>query len=91
MRYVFFVFFILFFFVLIILQVQCESLIMDDCIFNDIYVLKMINQILVVCGNYIYSLELYSGWQGIMAKMYFKVGVEFNQDDEIIFFNKSGE
>ena len=91
MRYALLAFLILSLFAPTTLQAQCESLITDDRILNDIHVLKTTNQTLVVRGNYTYSLELHSGRQGITAKMYSKAGVEFNQDDEIIFLNKSGE
>ena len=44
-------------------------------------------QTMVVRGNYSYSLSLQSDDKGLTAKLISKGGVEFNQDDEIIFMD----
>ncbi|MCB0588984.1 MAG: hypothetical protein KDD06_27095, partial [Phaeodactylibacter sp.] len=66
---------------------QCDALIAEDKVLDGTHVLRTTNQTLVVRGNYTYSLELRSDSKGITAKMYSKAGVEFNQDDEIIFMD----
>ncbi|HQU61373.1 MAG TPA: cell envelope integrity protein TolA, partial [Saprospiraceae bacterium] len=68
---------------------QCEALITEDRVIEGTHVLRTINQTLVVRGNYTYSLELRSDNKGITAKMFSKAGVEFNQDDEIIFMDEN--
>ena len=42
---------------------------------------------LVVRGNYSYSIELSNDTRGVTAKMFSKGGEEFNQNDEIIFMD----
>ena len=71
-------------------QSQCEALIVEDKVIDGTHVLRTINQTLVVRGNYTYSMELRSNSKGITAKLFSKAGVEFNQDDEIIFMDDNG-
>jgi hypothetical protein len=69
------------------MSAQCESQIVEDRVIEGTHTLRTMNQTLVVRGNYTYSMELISDKKGITAKVYSKAGVEFNQDDEIIFMD----
>ncbi|MCB0579927.1 MAG: hypothetical protein KDD10_11550, partial [Phaeodactylibacter sp.] len=71
-------------------QSQCETLIAEDKVIDGTHILRTTTQTLVVRGNYTYSMELRSDSKGITAKVYSKAGVEFNQDDEIIFMDVNG-
>ena len=66
---------------------QCANLITDDRVLDGTHILKTTTQTLVVRGKYSYSISLQSGTRGITARMFSKAGVEFNQDDEIIFMD----
>ncbi|MFK7936094.1 MAG: hypothetical protein AB8G22_21450 [Saprospiraceae bacterium] len=66
---------------------NCSGVIADDRKINGVHRLQTEVQTLVVRGNYSYSLELMSGAKGVIAKVYSKSGVEFNQGDEIIFMD----
>ncbi|MCB0568268.1 MAG: hypothetical protein KDC66_00815, partial [Phaeodactylibacter sp.] len=70
-------------------QSQCDALIVEDRVIEGTHILRTSMQTLVVRGNYTYSLELRSDNKGVTAKVYSKAGVEFNQDDEIIFMDEN--
>ena len=66
---------------------SCDALIAEDKIIGGAHLLRSHPATLVVRGSYTYSLELMSSDKGITAKIYSKGGVEFNQDDELIFMD----
>ena len=66
---------------------SCDALIAEYKIIGGAHLLRSHPATLVVRGSYTYSLELMSSDKGITAKIYSKGGVEFNQDDELIFMD----
>jgi len=68
---------------------NCEGQIAENKHVGGTQILKSKVQTLVVRGNYTYSIELGHNEKGILARFYSKGGVEFNQDDEIIFFDQN--
>ncbi|MCB0636973.1 MAG: hypothetical protein KDC54_10175, partial [Lewinella sp.] len=66
---------------------SCEELIADNRVIGGTHILRSQSQTLVVRGNYTYSMELISDDKGITALVVSKGGIEFNQDDEVIFMD----
>ncbi|MEO0044368.1 MAG: hypothetical protein RL329_3816, partial [Bacteroidota bacterium] len=64
---------------------QCNGFIIENQTVGNTHFLRSTNQTLVVRGNYVYSMELLTNDKGIFARMVSRNGVEFNQDDEVIF------
>ncbi|MEL7220766.1 MAG: hypothetical protein AAGJ93_05565, partial [Bacteroidota bacterium] len=65
----------------------CNQYISDDRIIGRTHLLRSEQTTLVVRGNYSYSISLSSDDKGITAQMESAGGVEFNQDDEVIFMD----
>ncbi|MBL7794670.1 MAG: hypothetical protein JNK77_20210, partial [Saprospiraceae bacterium] len=63
---------------------DCGAWIAENKVVGGTHILKSHPVTLVVRGNYSYSIEIMSDDRGIIAKMYSKAGVEFNQEDELI-------
>ncbi|MEM0995362.1 MAG: hypothetical protein AAGI49_20180, partial [Bacteroidota bacterium] len=75
-------------FAILFVQAQnCDLLISEDKVIDDIHILRTEPQTLVVRGSYSYSITIRNERKGILATMTSKAGVEFNQDDEIIFMD----
>ena len=68
---------------------NCSGQIADDKVIEGIHILRTNAITMVVRGNYSYSIELINDNKGVTATVYSKNGVEFNQDDEIIFMDLS--
>ncbi|MEL6973077.1 MAG: hypothetical protein AAFO02_23135, partial [Bacteroidota bacterium] len=70
------------------LQAQtCDQHIADDRIIAGTHILRSVQTTMVVRGNYSYALALMSDDKGITARMESSGGIEFNQDDEVIFMD----
>jgi len=67
---------------------QCSNWIIDNAVVAGNQLVKTKPMTLVVRGNYTYSIEFKATDRGIQAKMVSKAGVEFNQDDEVIFMDR---
>ncbi|MBK8705953.1 MAG: hypothetical protein IPN33_21955 [Saprospiraceae bacterium] len=63
---------------------DCGAWIAENKVVGGTHILRSQPVTLVVRGNYSYSIEIMSDDRGIIAKMYSKAGVEFNQEDELI-------
>ena len=68
---------------------NCGSVIVQNRMISGTQFVTSNLQTIVVRGNYSYSLEFMSNEKGILARVFSKSGVEFNQDDEIIFMDRS--
>ncbi len=68
-------------------QAQCTSLIDVNKKIGGTHILHAKRQTLVVRGNYTYSIQIINTEKGVMARVISKGGVEFNQDDEVIFMD----
>ena len=68
---------------------NCGSIITENKNIGGTQILKSKQQMMVVRGTYSYSLEFINTEKGVLANVYSKSGVEFNQDDEIIFMDKN--
>ena len=66
---------------------NCATQIEQDKIISGTHILRSKAKTLVVRGNYSYAIHLSSDNKGITALMTSKGGVEFNQDDEVIFMD----
>ena len=64
---------------------NCGSLIEENKMIGNFQQVRSKSQTLIVRGNYSYAIEFMNDKKGILAKIYSKNGVEFNQDDEVIF------
>ena len=85
MRLSIFLFFILFFTGFSLQAQNCPGLIVENKTLGSSQILKSKDQTIVIRGTYSYSIEFNTSTSGIVAKVYSNGGVEFNQDDEIIF------
>jgi len=70
---------------------NCGSWIAENKTVGNFQQLRTKSQTLVVRGNYSYAIEFMNDKKGVVAKVYSKNGVEFNQDDEIIFMDNTSE
>ena len=68
---------------------NCGSLISQNKKIGGTHLLRTTEQILVVRGNYSYTLELVNDEKGISAKFTSKNGVDLNEGDEVIFMDNS--
>ena len=68
---------------------NCGTVITENKKIGGTQILKTRQQMMVVRGTYSYSLDFTSTEKGVLANVYSKSGVEFNQDDEIIFMDKN--
>ena len=66
---------------------SCSDYIVDDAVIGGTHVLRSHPTTIVVRGNYSYAIALNSDDKGITATMESSGGVEFNQDDEVIFMD----
>jgi hypothetical protein len=70
---------------------ECNALIVRNVNIGGTHIVQTVSQVLVVRGNYSYSIELLNDDKGLRAKIISKSGVEFNQEDEIIFVDSTME
>ena len=66
---------------------DCTVHINEDKVIGGTHILRSHQKTLVVRGNYSYSVMLSSDEKGITALMISNGGIEFNQDDEVIFMD----
>ena len=85
MRLSIFLFFLLFISSYSLQAQNCPNLIVENKTLGSSQILKSKDQTIVIRGTYSYSIEFNTSTNGIVAKVYSNGGVEFNQDDEIIF------
>jgi hypothetical protein len=73
------------------LQAQsCNDYIAEDRTIAGLHLVTTVPQTIVIRGNYTYSMQIFSDQKGILARVFSKGGVDFNQGDEIIFIDATG-
>ena len=68
---------------------NCGNIISENKKIGGTHLLRTSKQILVVRGNYTYSLELVNDEKGVSAVFTSKNGVDLNEGDEVIFMDNS--
>jgi len=68
---------------------NCGSWIAENKFVGNFQQIKTKSQTLVVRGNYSYAIEFMNDKKGVVAQVFSKNGVEFNQEDEIIFVDQA--
>ena len=66
---------------------DCSAFIERELTMGGLHVLRSVPLTLVIRGTYSYSIQIINDEKGLRARVISRSGVEFNQDDEIIFMD----
>jgi hypothetical protein len=66
---------------------DCNTFIEKELTVGGLHLLRTIPLTMVIRGTYTYSIQVINDEKGLRAKVISRAGVEFNQDDEIIFMD----
>ena len=69
---------------------DCQKWIVENKKINEFQITRTKPITVVVRSSYTYSIELFSNEKGLFARMTSIGGIEFNQDDQVVFVDASG-
>ncbi|MEZ4919618.1 MAG: hypothetical protein R2792_11000 [Saprospiraceae bacterium] len=69
---------------------DCSKQIIDNKKHSGVHLLVSTNLAIVVRAKYTYQMQIFSNEKGVFARMTSVGGIEFNQDDQVVFFDVAG-
>ncbi|HNM25828.1 MAG TPA: hypothetical protein PKL15_10375, partial [Saprospiraceae bacterium] len=69
---------------------DCNSVILENKKISGTQIVRTSSLTIVVRGSYNYSIEFFTDEKGVFARMISQGGIEFNQDDLVIFVDNTG-